>query len=52
MLVTIIIFSIGAYSNPYFASFDFLLLLGVFSLIAASFYLEKDGNNIASSGGS
>ena len=35
-IVAIVTFSIGAYSNPYFGSFDFILLLGVFPVIAAS----------------
>ena len=52
MLVAIMVFSIGAYSNPYFGSFDFLLLLGVLPLITASFYVDKYRNNITSLGGS
>jgi len=37
MLVAIITFAIGSYSNPYFGSFDFLMFLGVMPLIAASY---------------
>lgn len=34
--------AIGAYSNPYFGSFDFLLLIGVLPLIGARRYVLRD----------
>ncbi|GEM_PF-1868381 len=50
LFVAIIIFSLGAYSNPYFGSFDFLLLLGILPLISASFRFENGNSTTAPSG--